>query len=96
MEDRVKEMLWEITHVRLVRLDSGAYCLIVEDTAVNDFVEDHLWDEYEYKTTAVQMNASGIAVYYNSLDGNLPSAALVKALQQLDPNEVERIYRLNN
>jgi hypothetical protein len=96
MEDRIKETLWEITHVKLVRMDSGDYCLIVEDTGLNDFVEDHLWDEYEYKTTSVQMNASGIAVYYNALDANLPSAALVEALQQLDPSDVERIYRLNN
>ena len=92
-----KEVLFEFPHVKLVHLESGAYCLTVEDTELNDYVEDFLWDDYEYQATSVSLEGvSMLAVYYNYFDAGFPIEGVIEALKQLDPNEVERIFRLNN
>ena len=38
----IKEVLFQIQHLKFVNLDSGKYCLIVEDTEVNDYVEEYM------------------------------------------------------
>ena len=91
-----QQVLWEIPHVKLVRMEGGSYCLIVEDTEVNDFVEDHLWDDFEYDTTSIEMAGPTLAVYHNCFFPGLVLEPLMEALQRLDPAEVERVYRLNN
>jgi hypothetical protein len=96
MNDTIKEVLWEMSHLTFVSLDSEDYCLIVESTALNDFVEDHLWDEYQYQATSVSMaTASSVAVYYNYLASSLPVARFIEALRLLNPNDVVRIYKSN-
>lgn len=93
----MEEVLWEVPHIKIVRLESGEYCLVVEDTELNDFVEDFLWDDYEYQATSVSMQGrSNPAVYYNYFDANFHVDGLIEALNQLDLNEVKRIFSLNN
>ena len=93
----VSEVLFEIPHVQLVRLESRAYCLIVEDMMLNDYVEDFLWDHYEYESTSVTIPGRGMPpVYHNCFNENFPVQGLLDLLKQLDVNEVERVYRLNN
>lgn len=90
------KVLFKILHVELARLDSGRYCLTAEDTMVNDYVEDFLWDEFEYEATTVTINErSNRAVYQNYFPADFPVAPLIEALQQLDANEVARIYGMN-
>ena len=90
----MQTILWEIPHVQLVRLESGGYCLIVEDTNVNDFVEDFLWDEYEYDATNVSLPiGSKTAVYANYFHAGFPVERLIESLKLLDAEEVERVYR---
>jgi hypothetical protein len=97
MDEEIKELLWDTSHVNFVSLASGNYCLIVEGTMVNDFVEDHLWDEYEYYATTVTMEApTSVPIYYNYLPADLPVALFIESLQRLDANEVERIYKLKD
>lgn len=91
-----KQVLFEIPHVTLTQSDDGIYCLIVEDTELNDYVEDFLWDNFEYQATSVTMNNKAKATYYNYFEPGLPIDRLVEALKQLDLNEVTRIYKLNN
>ena len=96
MDDSLKIVLWELPHVKFVSLASGNYCLMVEGTMLNDFVEDHLWDDYQYHTTAVAMDTPySIPVYSNYLTADLPVAPFIDALNLLDPVEVERISKLN-
>jgi hypothetical protein len=93
----MEEVLLEFPHIRLVRSASGEYCLIVEDAELNDFVEDFLWDDYEYQATSVSVQGnSKPAVYYNYFDAAFNVDELISSLKQLDLTEAERIYRLNN
>ena len=95
MKDIIKELLWDLHHVNFVSLESGEYCLIVVSTMLNDFVEDHLWDDYQYHKTAVTMETpSSMPVYYNYLPADLPVPAFIELLNQLDPAEVEKVYQL--
>jgi hypothetical protein len=97
MEKAIKEVIWEMPHVIFVHMESGDHCLIVEDTEVNDLVEDHLWDEYEYAATSVSMETpASIPVYYNFLAADLPVDRFVEALKGIDPTLVEQVFRLNN
>lgn len=97
MQIKVNDVLFEVPHIKLVQLESGDYCLIVEDTVVNDYVEDFLWDDYEYQSTSVSMEGkTTLAIYYNYFDADFPVEGLIEALKTLDVVEVERIFRLNN
>lgn len=90
-------IIFEIPHIRLTLLDTGVYCLIVEDISLNDYVEDLLWDDYEYHSTTVSMpHRKAIPVYYNYFAGGVAIEGVLGVLRQLDVNEVERIFRLNN
>ena len=89
--------LFEIPHIRLTQTEPGMYCLVVDSTELNDYVEDFLWDDFEYQTTSVSLhNTSALATYYNYLDAGIPTKQLVDALNQIDLNEVARIVKLNN
>ncbi|GAO42721.1 hypothetical protein [Flavihumibacter petaseus] len=93
----MEKVLFNIPHVKLVRLDSGRYCLVVEDTLVNDLVEDFLWDDYVYQATTVSVPGKSMpAVYSNYFDDTLPVEALIEMLQQLDPAEVEQAFKIHN
>jgi len=84
-------------HIKLVQLESGAYCLSVEDTMLNDYVEDFLWDDYEYQSTEVAIQeGTTLAVYYNYFDADFPIEDVIDSLKQIDVNEVERVFKLNN
>ncbi|GAA4344657.1 hypothetical protein [Flaviaesturariibacter amylovorans] len=96
MEQPALNILFEIPHVRFVSLGADGYCLIVEDTAVNDFVEDHLWDDYEYSATSVSMDTEeSIPLYYNYLPPELPADEFIEALRRLDPADVEKVFQSN-
>jgi hypothetical protein len=93
----VEEVLLELPHIQLVRVDSGAYCLIVEDTQLNDYVEDFLWDDYEYQSTEVAIKEeANLAIYYNYFPADFPIEDVVDSLKEIDVNEVERVFQLNN
>ena len=93
----VKEVLLALPHIKLVHLESGVYCLVVEDTLLNDYVEEFLWDDYEYESTEVTIEkGSTLAVYHNYFPANFPIEDVVDSLKEIDVNEVERIFKLNN
>ena len=97
MDGSIRDVLWEVSYIKLVQLDNSEYCLIVEDTELNDFVEDFLWDDFEFQATSVEVQReTNITVYYNYFDSSVEIDKVREALKQLDLNEVERIYRLNN
>ncbi|HEX2533161.1 MAG TPA: hypothetical protein VHK69_05470 [Chitinophagaceae bacterium] len=95
MEKEGEAVLFELPHIRLVRRVSGLYCLIVEDTELNDYVEDFLWDDFEYATTSVTLQSSGLPVYTNCFGPGFPVEPLLESLRRLDAREVEQVYRRN-
>jgi hypothetical protein len=97
MDNAINDVLWEVPHIKLVRAKSGAYCLIVEDTELNDFVEDYLWDDFEFQTTTVRIEeGTTLAIYYNCFDETIEIEKVIEMLRHIDLNEVERIYKLSN
>jgi hypothetical protein len=93
MKEQIREVWWQMDHVMFVSLAAGNYCLIVEGTALNDFVEDFLWDDYEFDATSVTMEGpASIPVYYNYLAADLPAARFVESLNGLDREEAERVF----
>ena len=97
MDGSIRDVIWEVSYIKLVQLDNGEYCLIVKDAELNDFVEDFLWDDFEFQATSVEVQReTNITVYYNYFDSSVEIDKVREALKQLDLNEVERIYRLNN
>jgi hypothetical protein len=97
MNQPILEILWEMPHVKFTRLASGNYCLVVTSMELNDYMEDFLWDDYDFHATSVALETPGsIPVYYNELTPHLPVAKFIEALNRLDPEEVKRIYQLTN
>ena len=97
MDIVVKTLLFEIPHIRLVLLESNEYCLIVEDTELNDLVEDFLWDDYVYDSTFVSSEGRNTpAIYYNYFGVGVPVDALIEKLQTINQVEIEGIFRKNN
>ncbi|RYY96562.1 MAG: hypothetical protein EOO11_13200 [Chitinophagaceae bacterium] len=97
MNEATQVVLWQIPHVLFVRLDTGNYCLIVEGIEVNDYVEDHLWDDYEYSATNVSMDGPrSVPVYYNYLPADLPLEPFLEALGGLDAEVADKIFRMSH
>lgn len=97
MQIGVKKILFEIPHIRLAQLESDEYCLIVEDTELNDLVEDFLWDDYIYESTFVTSEGRDRpAIYFNTFGVGLPVVELIERLRTINQVEVESIFRKNN
>ncbi|KIC94378.1 hypothetical protein [Flavihumibacter solisilvae] len=97
MQISVKKVLFEIPHIQLAQLESDEYCLIVEDTELNDLVEDFLWDEYVYESTFVSSEGRDKpAIYFNTFGAGLPVEGLIERLRAINQVEVESIFRKNN
>lgn len=93
MDENVKEVLWEMPHLKFVSLEKGDYCLMVESINLNDFVEDYLWDEYEYAATQVAMESpTSNPVYYNYLPSDLPLIKFLERLNELNPHEIQQVF----
>jgi hypothetical protein len=88
------KVIFEINHIRLVQFEDGVLCLEVDDYELNDFVEDYLWDNFQIESEYIaNPSSSDNKSWYSK---NIVAEDLIKALSQLDLNEIERIYKLNN
>lgn len=77
-----------------MQIEDGVLCLEVDDYELNDFVEDFLWDNFQIESEYVaQFSSSNNRSWYSK---DVAAEDLIKALSQLDLNEIERIYKLNN
>ncbi|POY39495.1 hypothetical protein C3L50_09970 [Flavobacterium alvei] len=92
----IKEVLFQIQHLKFVNLDSGKYCLIVEDTEVNDYVEEYMLDKgIEIEDVDVNDNDK-ISIYYNYFSENSNLEKIIETLKKIDSKEVVTIFSLNN
>ena len=92
----IKEILFQVPHIKLVILENTNYCLLVEDTELNDFIEDFLVENDIYIFEVSIDNKNSLSVYYNYFDGNLELENLIDVLRKLEINEIETIFKLNN
>ena len=92
-----EEVLFEIPHLKLLKVKNGKYCLVIEDTEVCDFVEDILLDIYNIQSDKIEADFDKeIHTYYEYFESNFNAQILVNALRQIDANEIKSIYKLNN
>jgi hypothetical protein len=93
MKEPVDAVLWEVPHLKFVSLQSGRCCVVVTGMQLNDFVEEHLWDHFEYEATSVEMERpTSIPVYYNYVPSDFPAARVIDLLNELDPADLGRVY----
>jgi hypothetical protein len=81
-----------------VGLDDKNRCIVVvEDYELCDFIEDFLGDEcdlsYEYRTARERSGGEIITLYFPPA---VTPEAIERNLLRLSPEEIERIYKLNN
>ena len=90
------EKLYELPHVSLVQNENNDLVLIVEDTELNDYIDDYLWDNFQLDEYAVESRENkSLDIYYNYYQPK-DLENLISALAAIDTNEIERIYKLNN
>jgi hypothetical protein len=90
-------VLFEINHIRLKELQNHELCIEVDDYELWDFVQDYLWDNFQITEEHVEHSSANDSKLNRSyFAADVKSDDLIKALLQLDVQEVERIYRLNN
>jgi hypothetical protein len=54
-----EKVILKLPHIRLIENEEMEIILIVEDTELNDYIDDFLWDEYEldeYGTEFYEIN----------------------------------------
>jgi hypothetical protein len=81
-----------------VGLDDKNRCIVVvEDYELFDFIDDFLGDEcdlpYEYRTTKERPGGEIITMYFPL---TVTPETIERNLLKLSPEEIERIYKLNN
>jgi hypothetical protein len=92
----MEEILFQIPHIKLIILNDGKHCLIVEDTELNDYVEDFLSENHDIESNSVSLeDNSKLSIYYNYFEES-DVERLVIALRKLDLIEVENIFNINN
>jgi hypothetical protein len=90
------EVLFEIPHLKLVNLEGHKLCLIVEDTEVNDFVEDFLLEnKIEIENVEIEENQR-IEIYLNYFIESLSTEKIIQTLKKIDSKEISEIFRINN
>jgi hypothetical protein len=88
MDVILKKVLWEVPSIKLVKVESGEYCLIVKGTMLNDYVEEFLWDEYQFEQTSVEIETgSNAATYFNYFDAFTPIEKILELLHKLNLND---------
>ncbi len=86
----------DLQHIQISTNAEGLVTVAVEDTELFDYVEDHLIENHgiEYKYLKV---SEGLApkVYTITFGKEYAEDNVVKALSELNPSEIERIYAIN-
>jgi hypothetical protein len=91
-----ENILFETKHIRLLKNENSEYCLIIQDTEVNDFIEEYLYDNYQIQALRVEINNDIISSYYNYFESNYQIEKLINALVNLEVSIIQKIFKLNN
>jgi hypothetical protein len=91
-----RTLLFELPHIKFALTDREELVLVIEDTELNDFIIDYLWDNYQIESSAVdwlqQINPTINLTYYDSAK----HFVIIDALKKLNINEIQKIYQINN
>lgn len=83
-------------HLKIEKKE-GHVVLIVEDTEVFDFVEDILIEQHDLNYAYLETKkANGLETYTLHFPAINDPTRLQAAVDAIDPNELQRIWNLNN
>jgi hypothetical protein len=81
----------------LVLVSGGHVCVSVDDYELMDFVDDFLTEKRDIESDyQVKSIVNGRSVYTLHFPISVTLDAVSHAIQELDPDEIERIWLLNN
>lgn len=87
-----------LPHIQTGRHNDEHVIVAVGDYELADFIEDYLGDDcdlpYDYRTTAERPGGEIITLHFHA--SVLLLEEIESSLIKLSPDEIERIYRLNN
>jgi hypothetical protein len=86
-----------LPHIEIGLDQYGAVALSIEDYELFDFIDDYVTEECELDwedKTMKESERGEVHIMYFNLKHSL--AEVEKALLKLDPEEIEKIYALNN
>ncbi|MDI9257925.1 hypothetical protein [Flavobacterium sedimenticola] len=91
-----EKVIFELPHIKLVQSEKMEIIVAVEDTELNDYVEDFLWDNYGLDEYGIVENEKdNLTCYYNYYEVK-DLELLIEALKSLDVKEIVRIFAINN
>ena len=96
--ERLENMktIFQIPHITVAITESQVCCVIIEDTELNDFVEDIFTEKHDLLADYISVDYKAkIQVYYNYFE-TADRAEIIDILKQFDEIKIEEIFRLNN
>lgn len=86
-----------LPHIQIALHNDQHVIVVVDDYELADFIEDYLGNDcdlpYDYRTAVERQGGEIITLHF-------PASVLLQEIEggltKLSPDEVERIYRLNN
>lgn len=86
-----------LPHIHIGLNEECRVLLVVGDYELFDFISDYLGDEcdlpHEYQSSATRPGGEVITMYFPL---HITSIEVEERLLKLSPQEIERVYRLNN
>ena len=80
-----------------VEVVEGHVCVTVDDYELMDLVDDFLTEERDIESEYhIESVVRGRTVYTLHFPETVTLDSVSKAIEELDPNEIERIWLLNN
>lgn len=86
-----------LPHIRIGLYERSRCLLVIDDYELFDFISDYLGDEcdlpHESQSSKARPGGEVITMYFPT---SVEPAAVEQCLLKLSPDEIERIYKLNN
>lgn len=83
-------------HIRIA-VTGNHVCVAIDDCELMDFVDDFLTEERDLESKYhLESVVDGRTVFMLHFPEAVTLESVSQAIQELDPDEVERIWRLNN
>ncbi len=87
----------ELPHIKISQATDGMVSVEVEDTELFDFVENYLIEdcdiEYDYQKTSER---NCLSIYTMFFSKKYTKEIIESALNKLDANEIESVFKINN
>lgn len=86
-----------LPHIRIGLNERSRCVLVIDDYELFDFISDYLGDEcalpHESHSSKARQGGEVVTMYFPA---SVEPAAVEQCLFKLTPDEIERIYKLNN